>query len=62
ENAVLSKISDYKFEKRFLVPLIISWIVFFCYRYVYFWILIIWAFFYLYMKYSHGFRKKVFNY
>jgi hypothetical protein len=35
------------FEKHHLVPLVISWIVFVCYRFVYFWILGAWLLFYL---------------
>jgi hypothetical protein len=38
------------FKKHHLVPLILSWIVFVCYRFVYFWILGAWLFFYLWMS------------
>ena len=35
------------FEKHHLVPLALSWIVFVCYRFVYFWVLGAWLIFYL---------------
>ncbi|MBN1800121.1 MAG: DolP-mannose mannosyltransferase, partial [Candidatus Lokiarchaeota archaeon] len=57
EDLTLQKIrsieaKDFNFKKRFFLPLIISWIVFFCYRYVYFWILIVWVLFYIYARFS----------
>jgi len=50
KNLTLSKEFDrdeYKFNKRYLIPLIFSWIIFFSYRYIYFWILLIWMFYYI---------------
>jgi len=46
---------DFKFHLRYLFPLVISWIVFFCYRYIYQWILIALCLFYLY--HYHKFYK-----
>ncbi len=40
----------YKFQKRYLFPLIMSWIIFLSSRYIYFWILIIWILIYLYLR------------
>ncbi|MFW9987959.1 MAG: hypothetical protein ACFFC3_04830 [Candidatus Odinarchaeota archaeon] len=37
-------------KPRFIIPLIISWGIFFCFRYAYFLILILWMFFLIYMN------------
>ncbi|NHI94461.1 MAG: hypothetical protein EAX96_18365 [Candidatus Lokiarchaeota archaeon] len=47
-KAILIEKSDFRFYKRYLIPIFISWVVFFCYRYVYFFVLIGWCLYYLY--------------
>jgi len=44
------EVKKYKFQKRYLFPLVMSWIIFLAYRYIYFWILIVWIIFYLYLR------------
>jgi Gpi18-like mannosyltransferase len=42
-NSIKSN-EPFEFQKRHLFPIIMSWIVLLCYRFVYFWVLAIWMF------------------
>jgi hypothetical protein len=42
-----SKVESFVFQKHYLFPMIMSWAIFLCYRFVYFWILGVWTLFYL---------------
>ncbi len=42
-------LKEEKFKPRYLIPLVFSWGIFFCYRYVYFLIIIFWMVFLIYM-------------
>ncbi len=42
-----SKVDSFVFKGRYLFPMIMSWAIFLCYRFVYFWILGVWTLFYL---------------
>ena len=48
----------FKFQKRFLAPLIISWVIFFCFRHIYFWILLAWLIYYVIRKVHSSSIKK----
>jgi hypothetical protein len=55
------KQDQYGFRKHHLVPLVLSWIVFLCFRFVYFWVLMAWLIFYLWKsgnlsRIAEGFR------
>lgn len=43
----LSQTENFKFKKHQLYPLVLSWIVFLCYRFIYLWVIMTWMFFYL---------------
>ncbi len=52
---------QYGFRKHHLFPLVLSWIVFLCHRFVYFWVLMAWLIFYLWKsgnlsRIAEGFR------
>jgi hypothetical protein len=43
----LSQKTEFRFQKHHLFPILMTWAVFLCYRFVYFWVLGAWALFYL---------------
>jgi Gpi18-like mannosyltransferase len=49
----------FQFHKRYLFPIIMSWVVLLCYRFVYFWILGLWMFIVLW--YSGNLRRIIKN-
>lgn len=44
---------NFHFKKKYLMPIIISWIIFFCYRYVYFMLLLAWLFYFIVILYRY---------
>ncbi|MGY5852841.1 MAG: hypothetical protein RTU92_04670 [Candidatus Thorarchaeota archaeon] len=46
----LKNAKEFSIQRYYFVPLIISWVVFLCFRLVYFWILLGWAIFYLWKR------------
>jgi hypothetical protein len=47
-DLTLERTEPFRFQKHYLMPMVVSWAVFVCFRLVYFWILLVWALFYLY--------------
>ena len=43
----LERTEPFRFQKHYLMPILVSWVVLVCLRLVYFWILLVWAFLYL---------------
>jgi hypothetical protein len=46
-DLTLERTEPFHFQKHYLMPMVVSWVVFVCFRLVYFWILLVWALFYL---------------
>ena len=49
--------SKFKFQKHYLTPILISWVIFLCYRYIYFLILIAWIIYLLVIKRRYRINK-----
>jgi len=47
KNLTYSEVESFVFQRRYLLPMIMSWAIFLCYRFIYFWILGVWTLFYL---------------
>ncbi|MFX0045821.1 MAG: hypothetical protein ACFE8Z_08240, partial [Candidatus Hermodarchaeota archaeon] len=43
----LERTESFRFQRHHLMSMVVSWAVFLCFRLVYFWILLVWALFYL---------------
>ena len=53
KNFSLDNNKDIQSNKRYLIPLVITWGIFFFFRYAYFLILVLWIIFFIYMNKKH---------
>ncbi len=55
----VNRLKEENFKPRYLIPLVISWGVFFCFRYVYFLIIIFWMVFLIYIYRRYKFLDEI---